>query len=117
MAKKSRKEGVNKSQLIRDYMAANPEAGPQAVSAAMKEKHGLDVTPQFVSTIKSNDKRKGGGAKAGIRRGMRLGGGRGAAAGGTVSPEALLAAKKFVHQMGGVQQAKAAVSLLAELLD
>jgi hypothetical protein len=114
MAKKARKQGLNKSQLIRDYMAANPEAGPQAVSDALKAEHGIEVKPQFVSTIKSNDKRKGGGN--GIRRQSVRGTAAVAAAGG-VSSGALLAAKKFVGQVGGVAEAKTALALLGELLD
>lgn len=127
MAKKAR-GGVNKSQLIRDYMAAHPEAGPQAVVEGVKSEHGVEVTAQFVSTIKSNDRRKAG-APAGRRgrRGRRPGaasaassgaasGASGGATRGNVSPELLLQAKKLVDEMGGINKAKTAVDLLAELL-
>jgi hypothetical protein len=115
MAKrKSRKGGPSKSQLIRDYMDANPGDGPQAVAAALKGSHGITVTPQFVSTIKSNAKRKKG------KRGRKPGRPAGAAAangGSNVSMDVLMAAKRFVHQLGGVGKAKAAVDTLAKLLD
>ena len=66
MAKKS-KAGQNKSQLIREYKAANPSASPKEVAEALT-KTGLSVSAQFVSTVLSNAKKKGG--KAG-KRGQR----------------------------------------------
>lgn len=114
MAKKARKEGPTTSQLIRDHLAAHPKDGSQAIAAAIKAAYGRDVSPQFVSTVKSNDKRK-------RRRGRKARGpGRPAATssanGGKLSMEALMAAKKFVDQMGGVRKAKSAVDTLAKLL-
>ncbi|MGV3485606.1 MAG: hypothetical protein ACO1RT_14415, partial [Planctomycetaceae bacterium] len=50
MAKKS--GGPNKSQAIRDYYAAHPNAKPKEISAELK-KAGIDVTPAFISTIRS----------------------------------------------------------------
>ena len=64
MAKK-KSAGVNKSQLIRDYMAANPDASPKAVAEAMSAQ-GVVVSAQFVSTTKSNAK-KAAGKKPGKR--------------------------------------------------
>ena len=114
MAKKSKRSGPNKSKLIREYMKSNPDKGPQAVADALKADHNVVVTPQFVSTIKSNDKRKGTSSGSGIRMANR----RGAATpNGSVSSEALFAAKKFIHQLGGVEKARAAVAMMAQLLD
>jgi len=117
MAKrKSRKDGPSKSQLIRDYMDANPGDGPQAVAAALKSSHGITVTPQFVSTIKSNAKRKKG--RRGRKPGRPAAATAGSSAGGSkVSMEVLMAAKRFAQQLGGVGKAKAAVDTLAKLLD
>lgn len=108
MAKRSRKGGPNKSLLIREYMAQHPDEGPQAVAAALKAEHGVEVTAQFVSTIKSNDRRK---APTGAKRGRKPGAVVKAAAG-----HDLIVAKKFIDQIGGVDKAKAAVELLAQLL-
>ncbi|WP_254513864.1 hypothetical protein [Anatilimnocola floriformis] len=58
MAKK-KSAGINKSQVIRDYMAANPEAKPKDVAAALTAEHGVSFTPQAVSMTKSNDKKAG----------------------------------------------------------
>jgi hypothetical protein len=118
MAKRRSRGGPNKSQLIRDYAAANPKDGPQAIAEALKAQHGLTVTPQFISTVKSNAKRKG------KKRGRKPGRPAGAAAsastaagGGKLSMEVLLAARDFARKLGGVGKAKAAVDTLAKLLD
>ena len=58
MAKK--KSSINKSQAIRDYVAANPSAKPKEVAAALTEQHGVSFTPQAVSMTKSNAKKKAG---------------------------------------------------------
>jgi hypothetical protein len=116
MAKRrSRKGGPTKSQLIRDYMEANPNDGPQAVAAALKSAHGLSVTPQFVSTVKSNAKRKKG--KRGRKPGRPAAAASGNGGGAKLSMDVLMAAKRFAQQLGGVGKAKAAVDTLAKLLD
>jgi hypothetical protein len=48
-------EKVNKSKIIRDYKAANPEAGPKAIAEALAEH---DVNAQFVSTVLAQAKAK-----------------------------------------------------------
>ena len=67
MAKKT--NGPNKSQAIRDYYAANPEAKPKQVVEALAAQ-GVDVSAAFVSTIKSTSMTKGS-RKAGGKRGPR----------------------------------------------
>lgn len=49
---------INKSQAIRDYKAANPTATPAEMSTALS-KQGVKVSPQFVSSVLSDAKRKG----------------------------------------------------------
>jgi hypothetical protein len=113
MGKKMRKNGPNKSELVRQYMNEHPNEGPTAVADAVSKAHGIEVKPQFVSMIKLNLKNKSGSAKGKPGRTPK------AAKMGdaNVSIELLRAAKKFVAQMGGVSQAKAAVDILAELAD
>jgi hypothetical protein len=65
MAKKSA-SGINKSELIRSYVAANPGAKPKAIAAALSTQTGEKFTPTFVSTIKTKLK-KDGGKKPGKR--------------------------------------------------
>ena len=109
MAKKS-KAGQNKSQLIREYKAANPAAAPKEVAEALT-KTGLSVSAQFVSTVLSNAKKKGG--KVG-KRGRKPG--RPAAADNSGDLQHLIQAKKLVDQLGSVDAARAAVNALAQLL-
>ena len=58
MAKKA-KGGPNKSAAIREYKAANTAATPKEIAEALS-KTGLSVSAQFVSTVLSNAKKKGG---------------------------------------------------------
>ena len=108
MAKKS-KSGTNKSQAIREYKAANPKATPKEIVEALA-KTGLAVSPQFVSTILSNAKKKGGEVgKRGRKPGRPV-------AVPVDNLQQLIQVKKLVDQMGGVEKAKAAVDVLAKLL-
>jgi len=127
MAKK-KTDGVNKSQTIRDYCAANPDAKPLEVAAAMKAQ-GLDVNAQFVSTVKSNAKK----SKKTGRRGRPAGASnkvaapkkqaakqpatKASSASGEVSLDALLNAKKLIAEMGGVENARNALTVLEQLTE
>jgi hypothetical protein len=115
MAKrKSRNGGPSKSALIREYIAAHRGEGPQEVAAALNAAHSMSITPQFVSTVKSNAKRKK--KKSGRKPGRPAGETAASTANGKLSMEVLMAAKKFAEQLGGVGKAKAAVDTLAKLL-
>jgi len=105
MAKRS-KSNVNKSQAIRDYVSSNPGAKPKEIAVALAAQ-GVDVTPAFVSTLKSNAKRNAG--KVGRR-------GRPRAAAGDFGIESLVQAKKLADKMGGVAQARQALNALAKIL-
>ena len=108
------KSGPNKSLEIRNYKAANPTASPKEIAEALS-KSGMSVSAQFVSTVLSNARKKGGkigrrGRKPGRKPGMA------AATGGGASIENLLKAKKFADSLGGVDQARAAINAIAQLL-
>lgn len=112
MAKKA-KGGPNKSLEIRNYKTANPTASPKEIAEALG-KQGVSVSAQFVSTVLSNARKKGGkvgkrGPKPGRKAAM-------AAAGGGGSYENLIKAKKLIEQMGGVEQARSAINALAQIL-
>src|SRR4029453_19480936 len=104
MAKKA--GSPSKSEAIRNYKAAHPDAGPKAIAESLT-KDGTKVSAQFVSTVLSNARKK-----AGKRRGRR--GGRRAAAGNATLHQLVLA-KKLAARMGGVQQARQALDTLAKL--
>lgn len=112
MAKKA-KGGPNKSLEIRNYKEANPTASPKEIAEALN-KSGVSVSAQFVSTVLSNAKKKGG--KIG-KRGRKPGRKPGAAAGSTGGGvEQLIKAKKMADALGGVENARAALNALAQLL-
>jgi hypothetical protein len=101
--------GPNKSNAIRAYKGSHSDAGPKAIAEALG-KDGIKVTPQFVSTVLSNDKRKGGNGRR-RRRGRR--GGR---PGANKTMASLMQAKKLAEQMGGIEPARRALNALAKLL-
>lgn len=114
MAKKS-KGGRNKSRMIREYKAANPVAGPKEVAEAVT-KTGLSVSAQFVSTVLSNAKKKGGKVGKPGRKPGRPAAAAAAIAAPSSSIEHLIKAKKLIDQLGGVAEARAAINALAQIL-
>ena len=101
--------GVNLSAEIRKYVEANPKAKPKAISEGLAAA-GVKVTPTYVSTILSNERRKSGKRK---RRGR--GPGRPAGRKGDVFAN-LLQAKKLVDKLGGIDAARSAIDTLAKIL-
>jgi hypothetical protein len=107
MARKAA-DGINRSKLIRDYKRTKKGAGPKAIAELLASEHGVEVSAQYVSTVLSTAKKKGG--KIG-RPGRRPGTGTN----GALNTDKLLRAKEFISEMGGVDGAKAAIELLAQL--
>jgi len=121
MAKKAAASGHNKSELIRDYKKNDPNLGPKAIAGLMMSEHGEDVSAQFVSTVLSMAKKRDG---KGVRRGRGRPPGSGKAAskvaaksGVGISVDLLVKAKKLAKELGGVEEAKAALDALARLMD
>jgi hypothetical protein len=127
MAKKT--SGPNKSQAIREYYGSNPEAKPKQVVEALAAQ-GIEVSPAFVSTIKSTSLTKG--TKRVAKRGPRSvkaerevsvsrPSGRGPGApkrsGNSVSIESLLKAKGMVKELGGIDNAINTLAALKRLAD
>ena len=110
MAKKRSARGVNKSQAIRDYLAANPQATPNEIVAALKQQ-GIKVSQGLVSNVKYSKPRAGGKK----RRGRPPGRGRATAANGALTASDLIEAKRVVEQLGGIEQARQALATLEEL--
>ena len=92
-----------KSQAIRDYLTTNKRAKPAQVIAALAEK-GVSVSSQMVSHVKARSK---------MRRRRR----KAEAGGQTVglSITNLIAAKKLVDTVGGIEKAREAINALAKL--
>jgi len=98
-----------KSEAIRTYLAANPDAGPTAVVAALKEQ-GVKVTVGLAANIKHRL------SKPKSQRARRSTGKRGSTNGSAeISLDQLLAAKQMVDSLGGVEAARAALDALVAL--
>jgi hypothetical protein len=103
--------GVNKSQVIRDAVAAHPEKSNKELSEFLKTQ-GMKIKPTYIATIKGNMKRKkkkGRRAKLkGVKRHVR-GADHGNGYAG-VGP-----ALEFIKAAGGLGQAKAALETIEEI--
>ncbi|MFO1065769.1 MAG: hypothetical protein U0892_18055 [Pirellulales bacterium] len=123
MARKAKGNGVSKSQLIRDARSAKPDAGPSEIAAIIKSEHGVEVSPAMVSTVLSQDKSRGG-KPAGKRGRPKKGAAATKSAGrpaakkpqADLSLDALVKIKKMAEEVGGIEQAKAALDALAKIL-
>jgi hypothetical protein len=104
---KRKGDGANKSALIRQAMDQGI-VSPREISAHLKDQHGIEVTPAYVSTIKSNMKRKGG--KTSKVRGTRV---RKAAA--QMSDNGLTSGIEFIRAVGGLENARKALDLIEEI--
>jgi hypothetical protein len=97
----AKKASGNKSQAIRDALAANPDKSPKEIAEGLVAQ-GFKVNAQYVSTIKSNAKVK---ARRVVRRGKKAVGGFGP----------MGAALEFIKAAGGLAEAKAILSTLEEI--
>jgi hypothetical protein len=112
MSKKP-KSGINKSEAIRAYKAANPTAQPKDIAETLgKQTPAVNVSAQFVSTVLSNAKKKGGKiGKRGPKPGSKLGNGKHNA----VGHNNLLQFKRAIDAYGGLTEAKKAIAVLEEI--
>jgi len=120
MAKKS-VGGVNKSQTIRDYHKAHPKHKPKQIAAELGKKN-VKVSPQFVSTILSTSKKRKTIGKPGRPKGSvsaRRGRPRKSShrPAQEVSIASLLKVKQIVSEMGGIDDARTALTALEKLMD
>ena len=51
------KREVNKAEAVRDYIKTHPQAKNGEIAAALT-KHGITITPNYVSIVKSKSKSK-----------------------------------------------------------
>ena len=104
-------KSVNKSQAVRDFYADNPNAKPKDVVEGLAKK-GIKLNAQYVSVVRSNSKKKSKSGRVGRPAGRST---ARKAGGETVSIDALLKLKKVVEEVGGIDNAKAALSALDRL--
>ncbi len=110
------KDGVNRSEAIRDYLSANASASNQEVKQALSDK-GIGVSDTLISNA-----RKSAGMPLKKRRRRKFakrGPGRpptvATKADGMIIVKDLMAARNFISQVGSVDEAKRLVDVLAKL--
>ena len=135
--KSAPKAKLNKTQVIERALAASPGKGPKEISEALTAK-GVDVSPAYVSTIKTNlkaktaapvaaaptpaapiaaapivatPKKKVAKKKPAKKQAPK------AAPTSDISFEQLKKAKEMAQQLGGAEKAKEALAALAQLMD
>jgi hypothetical protein len=94
-------KSVNKSEAVREALAANPKAGSREIIAKLAEK-GVRVAPTLVYYVKSKQNQA-------RRRAKRA---KVAASGNPV--ELVLRVKDIAREVGGIKHLKQLVDLLAE---
>ncbi|MBX3440843.1 MAG: hypothetical protein KF774_00450 [Planctomyces sp.] len=108
----AKKQAINKSKAIRDACDANPSKSPSEIAALLVDQ-GLSVTPQYVSTIKSNAARKArGGKKRGGPRTVIRKKPTAAAPSGLGHFEAAVA---LIQSAGGIAEAKRVLDTVEQI--
>ena len=109
MAKKS--ATGNKSAAIREALAANPDKGPKEI-AEILQAQGFKVNAQYVSIIKSNDKKASGakGRKVRVKKA-----GRKAFSTSVHGFAPMQSALEFIQACGGLDQAKQVLATVEQL--
>lgn len=102
MAKKAARGA--KSRAIRDYLAANPKANVKTVVEVLA-KQGIKVSGALVGAIKYTK------AKKGRRKRVAA-----AAASEGLDIQKLVAVKKLVNDLGGIEQVRKALAALEKLM-
>ena len=111
------RSGMNKTQEIKKALAAAPDKTPREIAEALTAE-GVVVSPGYVSTIKTNMKakatapKKRGPAKKATRKKRASK----AAPATDVTFDQLRMAKEMAQQLGGVENAKKALSALSQLV-
>jgi len=108
------KDGVNRSQLIRDYLKANPDAPNRDVVSALSN-DGVTVTQGLVSSVKQNLANKASkpgrpGRKPGVKSAPKE-----AAAADDFSD--LVETKKLVKKLGSFKNVRKALEMLEVIMN
>lgn len=101
--KKGTRKSPNKAKAIREYKAKFPDAKPTQVSEELSKK-GLDVSPEYASTILSNERRGFGYPKVTNSEA------------GDFSLNDMYFVRQFIAKMGGVKEAHRAIDSYRRLM-
>ncbi len=113
------KSKINKSSVIRELKAANPDMGPKEIAAKIFEMHAVTVSPGTVSTVLSTDKRRNGKVgKPGRPKGSKSAGKTAGSGAGNYESvvESLMKVRQLVTEMGGISQARRALDAVESLM-
>ena len=88
---------LNKSQIIREHLRNSKDHSPTAVAEAIRSK-GIKVSPGLVSVVK-HSRRKGFKASRMARH-----------------AEILSQARKFIHNAGGVEEARTLLDIVNKII-
>ncbi len=99
-AEKRSKREVNKSQAVRDYLAAHPDAKNPEVKEALAKK-GIEITTNYVSIIKGQAKQAKAPKKAEVK--------------GNIGVPELRAAMALVKAAGSFEGAAQALAIVKEI--
>ena len=97
-----------KSQFVRDFIAANPNAGPKDIRDGLKVQ-GVKVSASLVSAVKY-----GKGRSRNVKRPSVPAAARRTSA-GTVTIEQLIEVKRFADGLGGAANVRQALDTLEQL--
>ena len=101
------KAKTNKSDAIREYLAASPKATSKEVVTALAEK-GIKVAPSLIYFVKSK-------ASHARQKATRATAAEGLRSSGMTNPvELVVRVKDLARDVGGIKQLKQLVDLLAE---
>ena len=112
---KRKTTAVSKSAAIREYISANPSAGPTAIYDALA-KQGIKVSKGLVSVVKYSKPKSGKlrnrPVKAQTASTMGV---SEPLSSGSMSASDLIAAKELANSIGGIARAREALDLLEKL--
>lgn len=107
------KNGINKSAVVRELLTAHPTKSPAEIAGLFNQQFPKNkVTPQTVSTVKSNMKGKTIKPQAAVAKATK--------AAATTSHEGsvadqLMAASQFIQVAGGIDKATAVLDQLRQI--
>lgn len=104
--KKKRSSELNVAQAIRDYVDGHPDVKPKPGAEELSSKLGVQIEPQYFSSIKSTYLGAKGGKKKGASKRK---------AGGANLEKQLLKAKELADEMGGVDKLKQTLDLIEKI--
>ncbi|MGC4005866.1 MAG: hypothetical protein QM811_23200 [Pirellulales bacterium] len=106
MAKKAAEKKLTQKEAVRQALAANPKSKPLQLAPIIKEKFGMELTPQRISFYK------------GQLKGKSKGKGTGKAAkstSGALTFDEVISAKKAIDSMGGPSRVEKILAAMKQL--